>query len=78
MRLNDDVGFHLEEGRGDGRYRYFGDGFQMNECGISIANADDNDKSPWKCFIGIDDTGDVKTVGAIVDGTNPPNTNNQG
>lgn len=79
LRLNDDVGFHLEEGRGDERYRYFGNGFKNLECGISIANPDENDKSPWKCFIGVDDeNGEMKTIGGIVDGTDPKQTQSQG
>lgn len=78
LRINDDVGYHLEEGRGDGRFRYFGDGFKNNECGISIANPDNNDKSPWKCFIGVEDDEELMTVGAIIDGSNPPKTSAQG
>lgn len=71
LRLNDETGFNLEDGRGDTRYSYFGDGFKSLECGISVANADQNDKSPWKCFIGVEDDGELDTHGAIVDGTDP-------
>lgn len=74
MRLSDDVGFNLQEGRGGGKYRYFGAGFGQLECGISVGNADENDKSPWKCFIGVDDDGESRTVGAIIDGTDPQQT----
>lgn len=70
-RLNDDIGFNLEEGRGEARYYYFGNGFQNNECGISILNPDESDKTPWKCFIGVDDDGEMTTVGALIDGTDP-------
>lgn len=53
--------------------------FFCEECGISIANPDENDKSPWKCFIGVDDeNGEMKTLGAIVDGTDPKETKTEG
>lgn len=78
LRLIDDVGFHLEMGRGEQRYSYFGNGFEQGECGISIANADENDKSPWKCFIGVDEDGELKTIGAIVDGTDPTQKTTRG
>lgn len=78
LRLNDDVGFHMQDGRGEERISYFGNGFHKRECGISIANADDNDKSPWKCFIGVDDDNKLKTMGAIIDGSDPPQTTTQG
>lgn len=74
LRLGDDVGFNMQEGRGGDRYRYFGAGFRHFECGISIENADESDKSPWKCFIGVEDDGEPMTVGAIVDGTDPQQT----
>lgn len=78
LRLNDDVGFNLEEGRGELRYRYFGNGFQDRECGISIANPDENDKSPWKCFVGVDDEGVQRTLGSIIDASDPQHPYTQG
>lgn len=75
VRLNDDVGYNLEAGRGEGRYRYNGDGFAHQECGISITNPDDNDKSPWKCLIGVENN---ETMGAIVDGSDPKQPYGQG
>lgn len=48
-------------------------------CGISVMNPEEIDKSPWKCFIGIiDESGELKTVGAIVDGTDPTQIQSQG
>lgn len=64
----------MQDGRGEERISYFGNGFRDRECGISIANADDNDKSPWKCFIGVDDDKDLKTMGAIIDGSDRQQT----
>lgn len=78
LRLNDDVGFNLELGRGEAGYRYFGNGFHNQECGISIEKPDSNDKSVWKCLIGVDDEGTLKTVGAIIDGSDPNKPNTQG
>lgn len=78
LRLNDDVGFNLQDGRGDERISYYGNGFENLECGISIGNVDQNDKSPWKCFIGVDDDGELKTMGAIIDGSDSQQTNTQG
>lgn len=71
LRLNDDIGFNLEDGRGEERYYYYGNGFKNNECGISILNPDESDKTPWKCFIGVEFDEEVTTVGALIDGTDP-------
>lgn len=71
LRLSDDKGFNLEDGLGNGRYSYYGNGFKFHECGISIAHPSAVDKSPWKCFVGVDEHGEVNTVGAIVDGSSP-------
>lgn len=83
LRLNDNIGFNLEDGFGDEKYRYIGQGLRNNECGISIQNPNANDKSTWKCFMGVEDVEDVEdgdkekskpkqniitTVGAIVSG----------
>lgn len=81
LRLNDNVGYNLVDGFGDENYRYIGQGLQNNECGISIQNPNANDKSMWKCFMGIEEDENVtvggiknpdgktiKTVGAIVSG----------
>ncbi|XP_031627128.1 uncharacterized protein LOC116343281 isoform X2 [Contarinia nasturtii] len=67
LQINDDVGYNLDEGRGDGRIKYYGNGFQSSECGVSIDNPGDSDKSAWKCFIGVEDDGEIKTFGAIID-----------
>lgn len=75
FRLNDDVGYNLDAGRGEGRYRYYGDGLAQHECGISIANPDENDKSPWKCWMGVDGK---EIVGAIIDGSDPTQPYEQG
>lgn len=68
LRINDDVGYNLEEGRGEGRIKYYGNGFKSIECGISVDKPDDIDKSAWKCFIGVEnDDGELKTLGAVID-----------
>lgn len=67
VRLNGDVGFNLEEGRGNERYRYFGTGFKSHECGITLTRPIAIDKSPWKCIIGIETDGETATIGAILD-----------
>lgn len=78
LRLNDDVGFNLQDGRGEEHISYYGRGFDKHECGISIANADESDKSPWKCFMGVDDSGKLETMGAIIDGSDQQKTSTQG
>lgn len=67
LRMNGDKGYHLEDGHGDENYHYFGAGFHQHECGISITKPTDNDKSIWKCFIGVELKNDHKVVGAILD-----------
>lgn len=47
--------------------RYFGAGFDSHECGITIANAQNADKSQWKCLMGVEQNGKLETLGAIVD-----------
>lgn len=79
--MSDNIGYNLEDGFGDEKYRYIGQGLENNECGISIQMPDTNDKSTWKCFMGVEESehvepGEIRkadkkritTVGAIVDG----------
>lgn len=79
LRLSDNIGYNLNDGFGDKKYRYIGQGLENNECGISIQNPNANDKSMWKCFMGVEEAEDVQpggvkkpnkktTVGAIVSG----------
>lgn len=67
LRLNDDKGYNLEEGRGDEDYYYFGAGFKSHECGISISKPTEKDRSIWKCFIGVEFENEDKIVGTILD-----------
>lgn len=66
VRLNDGEGFNLQEGRGNDRYRYFGSGFKRHECGISLTKPLESDRSPWKCFIGVDMDGEITAIGSIL------------
>lgn len=81
LRLSDNFGYNLEDGFGDIKYRYAGQGLENNECGISIQNPTANDKLNWKCIMGVEEAEDVEagkaekpnektmtTVGAIVSG----------
>lgn len=78
LRLNDDVGYNLEEGGGNEAYRYFGNGFANLECGISILKPNENEKSVWKCFMGFDDNNTTSTIGAILDGSETIRTPSEG
>lgn len=53
----------MQNGFGDEKYRYMGQGLENNECGISIQNPNVNDKSMWKCFMGVEEAEDVKAGG---------------
>lgn len=48
----------MKPGIGLGRYSYYGDGFStssykesINECGLTISNAEKEDFGIWKCFL---------------------------
>lgn len=52
--------------------RYFGMGFMKSQCGMRITNPDENDRSPWKCYLGVMELGLKTTVGAILDASATP------
>lgn len=56
------------------QYRYYGDGFDKHECGITIENPQNADKSHWKCLIGVEEMGVRSTIGAILDSTKSHDT----
>lgn len=60
-RVGDDDGFglNLEDGIASGNYRYYGEGFGQGECGLEIKNMNRNDKTQWKCFVGLVDYDDA-------------------
>lgn len=72
LRLIDDVGFNLDEGRGTPKYRYYGNGFESGECGIEIVDPDNNDKSTWKCYLGVEQYQEPLTLGALLDASLKP------
>lgn len=45
---------------------YFGDGIHKNQCGMTITDPDDLDKSTWKCYIGFVGQEDTNTIGALI------------
>lgn len=42
------------------------------QCGILITNPADNDRSTWKCYLGVQELGKRQTIGAIVDASDVP------
>lgn len=42
------------------------------DCGIAINNPDENDKSTWKCYLGVRELGSLDTVGAILEASSEP------
>lgn len=62
-RVNDDAfGLNLQEGMASGNYRYYGDGFAKGECGVEIKNMNGDDKTQWRCFLGLVDYADAMNV----------------
>lgn len=53
-------------------HSYFGKGFVQRQCGIRINNPDENDRSAWKCYLGVMELGKKKTLGAILDASEVP------
>lgn len=47
--------------------RYYGNGFQKQECGMTIEVPTDVDRSVWKCYIGYSEGTHLRTMGAIID-----------
>lgn len=62
-RVNGDgFGLNLQEGTASGNYRYYGDGFARGDCGVEIKNMNGNDKTQWRCFVGLMDYDDAMNV----------------
>lgn len=47
--------------------RYYGNGIQKQECGMTIEEPTAVDRSEWKCYIGYSEGANLKTMGAILD-----------
>ncbi|XP_037026242.1 uncharacterized protein LOC119067401 [Bradysia coprophila] len=67
LRLADDVGFNMDEGIGNTGYRYYGDGIHKHDCGMTIEEPTDVDRSEWKCYVGYTEGSNLRTMGAILD-----------
>jgi len=57
----------MDEGIGKVGYRYYGSGLQNQECGMTIDQPTDADRSEWKCYVGCAESGSLRTIGAILD-----------
>jgi hypothetical protein len=52
-------GLNLEDGIALENYRYYGDGLELGDCGLEIKNMNINDKTQWRCFVGLMDSADA-------------------
>ncbi|XP_068081438.1 uncharacterized protein [Anabrus simplex] len=53
LRLDDQVGFHLSDGLGSGKYSYFGNGLRAGDCGMTIEKPSGADYTKWQCILGV-------------------------
>lgn len=44
------------------------------QCGVVVNNPDENDRSSWKCYLGVQELGKRRTIGAILDANEVPQT----
>lgn len=67
VRVADNLGLNMLPGIGWDRYRYYGNGFEVWDCGLEIEEPDNIDKGLWKCLVGYETDEMVKVSGAIMD-----------
>ncbi|XP_068081298.1 uncharacterized protein [Anabrus simplex] len=54
IRPNDNVGFLMNEGVGNGKYSYYGNGLDEYECGVTIEKPEQEDIGVWQCILGFE------------------------
>nr|XP_029732390.1 uncharacterized protein LOC109417989 [Aedes albopictus] len=67
VRVADNLGLNMLPGVGWDRYRYYGNGFDVGDCGLEVEEPDTIDKGLWKCVVGYGDDDMMKVAGAIMD-----------
>ncbi|XP_052738151.1 uncharacterized protein LOC112051475 [Bicyclus anynana] len=53
QRTSDTYGYNVIDGLSDGSYSYYGDGFLLKQCGITIEKPSSKDYSTWRCSVGV-------------------------
>lgn len=75
LRLTDNYALNVDNGLGSEHFRFYGQGLEDGECGVSIENPQQADKGLWKCFITTltDETKpETKSFGHILDVSDSP------
>ncbi|XP_048481047.1 uncharacterized protein LOC105391057 [Plutella xylostella] len=58
----EDTGYNVLDGLSDGQYSYFGRGFLLKECGITIERPTTEHYGTWKCSVGVQEMEKDKVV----------------
>lgn len=59
--------FNIKQQLNISNLRYRGNGIYKQECGMTIDQPTNVDRSEWKCYVGYSDNGKLGTLGAILD-----------
>ncbi|CAH2234148.1 jg9030 [Pararge aegeria aegeria] len=53
QKTSNPYGYNVVDGLSDGSYSYFGDGFELKQCGITIEKPSAKDYATWRCSVGV-------------------------
>ncbi|CAG5056006.1 unnamed protein product [Parnassius apollo] len=53
QKTSESFGYNIGDGLSDGRHSYYGDGFALKQCGLTLENPTANDYGTWRCSVGV-------------------------
>ncbi|CAH2092113.1 unnamed protein product [Euphydryas editha] len=53
QRMSNNYGFNVVDGLSDGSHSYYGNGFTLKQCGMTIENPTSQDYGTWRCSVGV-------------------------
>ncbi|XP_059061991.1 uncharacterized protein LOC131854839 [Achroia grisella] len=53
QRMSDSLGFNIMDGLSDGSHSYYGNGFIVKHCGLTVEHPTNEDFGTWRCSVGV-------------------------
>ncbi|XP_012547424.1 uncharacterized protein LOC105841933 [Bombyx mori] len=53
QKITEHVGYNIMNGLSDGAHSYYGDGFEMRHCGMTVENPTEQVFGTWRCTVGV-------------------------
>ncbi|XP_068627911.1 uncharacterized protein [Battus philenor] len=53
QKTSESFGYNVVDGLSDGQHSYYGKGFAMKQCGLTLENPKSSDYGTWRCSVGV-------------------------